>query len=120
MTEEPTPIAYTALQPGTPVLLSDGSQFATVDKVLHVEDLDLFDGVVVDVDGEVRFVDADHIAGIFTSAVHTTVGPDDVKDLPVPDGPPVYRTDASDDTGRSLSDKLGRWFGRGKWEKEEH
>jgi hypothetical protein len=48
--------------------------------------------------------------------VHTTLGPDDVDGLPVPDGPPVYRADARDDTGRSLSDKLGRWFGRGKWE----
>jgi hypothetical protein len=120
MTEEPTPIAYTALQPGVPVLLSDGSQFATVESVLHIEDLDVFDGIVVDVDGEQKFVDADHIASIFTSAVHTTVGPGQVGDLPVPDGPPVYRADASDDTGNSLSDRLGRLFGRGKWKREEH
>ena len=118
MTDEPTPIAYTALQPGTPVLLSDGSPFAKVETVLHVEELDLFDGLVVDLGGELRFVDADHVAAITTSAVHTTVGPDDVTDLPVPDGPAVYRADASDATGRSLSDKLSRWFGRGKWERE--
>src|SRR6478609_4506677 len=109
MTDEPTPIAYTALQPGTPVLLSDGSPFAKVDTVLHLEDLDLFDGLVVDVDGAPRFVDADHVGAIFTTAVHTTIAPEDVKDLPVPDGPPVYRADASDATGHSLSDKLGRW-----------
>jgi hypothetical protein len=116
MTQEPHPIAYTALQPGTPVLRSDGTQFATVDTVLQVEELDLFDGLVVDVDGELRFVDADHVAGILTTAVQTTLGPDDVADLPTSDGPPVYRADASDDTGNSLSDKLGRWFGRGTWE----
>src|SRR3954454_707247 len=119
MTDEPTPIAYTALQPGTPVLLSDGSPFAKVDTVLHIEDLDLFDGLVVDMDGELRFVDADHVAAIDTSAVHTTIDPGDVKDLPVPDGPAVYRADASDATGRSLSDKLSRWFGRGKWERDQ-
>ena len=119
MTDEPTPIAYTVLQPGTPVLLSDGSPFATVETVLQVEDLDLFDGLVVDLGGELRFVDADHVASIDTAAVHTTVDPDAVKDLPAPDGPPVYRADASDATGRSLSDKLSRWFGRGKWESDQ-
>lgn len=119
MTEEPTPIAYTALQPGTPVLLSDGSPFATVETVLHIEDLDVFDGIVVDMDGEKRFVDADHVGSIFTSAVHTTVGPADVGDLPLPDGPPVFRADASDDTGRSISDRIGRLFGRGTWKREE-
>ncbi len=119
MSEEPIPIAYTALRPGTPVLLSDGSQFATVERVLHIEDLDLFDGIVVDLGGESRFVDADHVARIFTSAVHTTVGPQDVNDLPVPDAPPTYRADASRHTGSSISDKLGRLFGRGKWTREE-
>ena len=119
MTQEPYPIAYTALQAGTPVLRSDGTQFGTVDTVLQVDELDLFDGLVVDVDGEQRFVDADHVAGILTTTVQTTLGPADIADLPTPDGPPVYRTDASDDTGNSLSDKLGRWFGRGKWEPEK-
>jgi hypothetical protein len=116
MTQEPTPIAYTALQPGTPVLLSNGEQFAVVDKVLHVEEMDLFDGIVVEVDGAPRFVDADQVSAIFTSGVHTTIGPQDVEGLLAPDGPPVFRADASDATGSSISDKLSRWFGRGKWE----
>src|SRR3954463_10741506 len=118
MSEEPTPIAYTALQPGTPVLLSDGEELGRVASVLHIEEMDLFDGLVVDVNGQARFVDADHVGQITTAAVHTTVGPDDVAGLPVPDGPPVYRADATDATGRSLTDKLSRWFGRGKWEQD--
>jgi hypothetical protein len=118
MSDESTPIAYTALQPGTPVLLSNGDELGTCAAVLHIEDLDVFDGIVVDVGGESRFVDADHIGQITTQAVHTTVAPDDVAGLPVPDGPPVYRADASDATGRSLPDKLSRWFGRGKWKQE--
>jgi hypothetical protein len=113
MSDEPTPIAYTALQPGTPVLLSNGETLGTVARVLHIEDLDLFDGLVIDVGGESRFVDADHIGQITTAAVQTTVGPGDVAGLPVPDGPPVFHADAG---GTSLSDKLSRWFGRGKWE----
>jgi hypothetical protein len=119
MNDEQLPIAYTALQPGTPVLLSNGSPFAKVETVLHVEELDLFDGIVVELDGQLRFVDADHIGAIFSSAVHTTIAPDEVENLPVPDGPPVYRADASDATGHSLSDRLGRWFGRAKWEREQ-
>jgi hypothetical protein len=119
MSDEPTPIAYTALQPGTPVLLNDGKELGTCAAVLQIEDLDVFDGIVVDIDGESRFVDADHIGQITTAAVHTTLGAADVPGLPVPDGPPVYRADASDATGRSLSDKLSRWFGRGKWKQED-
>jgi hypothetical protein len=119
MSDEPTPIAYTALQPGTPVLLSNGEELGTVTAVLHVEELDLFDGLVVDVGGESRFVDADHVGQITSAAVHTTVGPDDVAGLPAPDAPPVYRADTSDATGRSLSDRLSRWFGRGKWEQDQ-
>src|SRR4051812_34438842 len=119
MSDEPTPIAYTALQPGTPVLLSNGQELGTVAEVLHIEDLDLFDGLVVEVNGEARFVDADHVGQITTTAVETSVGPDDVAALPVPDGPPVYRADASDASGRSLTDKLSRWFGRGKWEQDQ-
>src|SRR4051794_15753435 len=119
MPDEPTPIAYTALQPGTPVLLTDGRELGTVTEVLHIEDLDLFDGLVVEVDGQPRFVDADHVAQITTAAVQTTVAPEDVAQLPVPDGPPVYRADASDARGGSLTDKLRRWFGRGTWEQRK-
>ena len=118
MSDEPTPIAYTALEPGTPVLLSNGQELGKVATVLHVEEVDVFDGIVVDLGTESRFVDADHIGQITTAAVHTTLGPDDVAGLPVPDGPPVYRADASDATGRTLTDKLSRWFGRGKWKQE--
>src|SRR5262245_14304700 len=118
MSDEPTPIAYTALQPGTPVLLNDGQELGTCAAILHVEEVDVFDGLVVDVHGEQKFVDADHIGQITTAAVHTTLSSDDVAGLPVPDGPPVYHADTSDATGRTLSDKLKRWFGRGKWEQE--
>ena len=41
------PIAYTALQPGTPVQTSDGHPFATVQAVLVDEKVAVFDGIVV-------------------------------------------------------------------------
>lgn len=119
MTDEPTPIAYTALEPGTPVLSSDGEQFGTVAAVLVVEEVSVFDGIVVAIGEDTRFVDADKIGTITTAYVRTTLSADEVARLPEPDDAPVFRADARDDTGSSLSDRLGRMFGRGKWKREE-
>lgn len=118
MSDQSDPIAYTALHPGTPVQSSDGRQFGLVESVLIVEDVDVFDGIVVKTDQGLRFVDADHVAGIFTSHVMTTLSAEEADRLPLPDQSPVYDADASDDTGASLADRFGRMFGRGKWKRE--
>jgi hypothetical protein len=47
MDTEPVPIAYTALQRGTPVQTSDGREFGTVTAVLVDEPVDVFDGINV-------------------------------------------------------------------------
>lgn len=120
MTDDPIPIAYTALEPGTPVQSSDGQQFGTVASVLVVEEVSVFDGIVVDTADGTRFVDADHVGTITTAYVRTTVPADEVAALPEPDdSTPVFRADARDDTGSSLSDRVGRMFGRGTWKREE-
>lgn len=119
MTEEPTPIAYTALLDGTPVQTSDGSVIGTVAAVLDVPDLDLFDGIVVNTENGVRFVDADHVASITTAAVHCRLTAEDARSLPEPEGSPAYGVDANDDTGGSLADRFGRMFGRGKWKQRD-
>jgi hypothetical protein len=118
MTDEANPIAYAALQPGTPVQSSDGQQFGTVETVLTVEEVDVFDGLVVDTAEGTRFVDADHVESIFTTHVHTTYSAAEAADLPLPDQSPTYEVDASDDTGGSVADRFGRMFGRGKWKRE--
>lgn len=120
MTDEPTPIAYTALEPGTAVQSSDGQQFGTVAAVLVVEEVSVFDGIVVETSAGTRFVDADHVGTITTAYVRTTLSADEAAQLPEPDdSTPVFRADARDDTGSSLSDRLGRMFGRGRWKREE-
>ncbi len=119
MTDEPTPIAYTALQPGTPVQSSDGQQFGTVAAVLVVEEVSVFDGIVVETANGTRFVDADHVGTITTAYVRTSLTADEAAQLPVPDDSPVFRADARDDTGTSLADRFGRMFGRGKWKREQ-
>ena len=48
MDAEPFPIAYGALQPGTPVQTSDGREFGTVAAVLVDEPVDVFDGINVE------------------------------------------------------------------------
>jgi hypothetical protein len=82
MTVDPSPIAYTALQPGTPVQSNDGGQFGTVAAVLVVEDLDVFDGINVETPQGTRFVDADQIGSIFTSHVSTTLSAEEAAGLP--------------------------------------
>jgi hypothetical protein len=117
---EHDPIAYTALQPGTPVRTADGQEFGTVEHVLHVEEVDVFDGIVVKTDAGVRFVDADHVGAITTGFVETTLTSAEAAELPEPDqDAPVFQADAGDDTGDSLSDRFGRLFGRGKWKREQ-
>jgi hypothetical protein len=112
-------IAFTALQPGTPVHSSDGKEFGAVEHVLHVEEVDVFDGIVVRTENGIRFVDADHVGPIHTGYVETTLSPAEAADLPEPDqDSPSYEADTSDDTTDSLSDRFGRMFGRGKWRRE--
>jgi hypothetical protein len=118
MSDEATPIAYTALQPGTAVQTSDGVEFGTVVAVLEVEEVDVFDGIVVQTTEGTRFVDADHVGQLTTAYVRTSLSAEEASRLPPPDDAPVYRADASDDTGNSIADRFGRMFGRGKWKRE--
>jgi hypothetical protein len=111
MSEVPDhPIAYTALQPGTPVQTSDGSNFATVRAVLVDEKVSVFDGIVVQTAEGTRFVDADHIGSIYTTCVCTTLSAEQAANLPLPEGSTLVDIKPP----RSMADRLGRMFGRGK------
>ena len=110
MPDEPHPIAYTALQPGTPVQTSDGSPFGTVQAVLVDEKVSVFDGIVVQTAEGPRFVDADQIGSIYTTYVRTTLSAGQAAELPPPDGSTLVEIKPS----RSIGDRLGRMFGRRK------
>lgn len=119
MSEQPDPIAYTALERGTAVVSSDGREFGTVEHVLAVDEVDVFDGIVVKTAEGIRFVDADRVGTIYPTRVETTLSDAEADALPKPDqDAPAYDADADDDTGTSLSDRFGRMFGRGKWKRE--
>jgi len=103
------PIAYTALQPGTPVQTSDGTPFATVRAVLVDEKVSVFDGIVVQTADDVRFVDADQVDSIHTTHVRTTLSAEQAADLPLPAGSTLVDIKPP----RSMAQRLGRMFGRG-------
>lgn len=104
------PIAYTALQPGTPVRTSDGFAFATVQAVLVDELVSVFDGIVVQTDEGPRFVDADQVASIFTSEVRTTLSGEQAAELPPPEGSTLVEIKPP----RSMAARMGRMLGRRK------
>lgn len=103
------PIAYTALQPGTPVQTTDGRAFATVQAVLVDEKVSVFDGIVVQTAEGTRFVDADHVGLIYTTQVCTTLSAEQAAALPLPDGSNLIDIKPP----RSFTARVGRMFGRG-------
>ena len=104
------PIAYTALQPGTPVQTIEGLQFATVQAVLVDEKVSVFDGIVVQTAEGTRFVDAPLIGTIYTTPVCTTLSADRAANLPLPEGSNLIDIKPA----RSMTDRLGRMLGRKK------
>ena len=120
MTDDASPIAYTALTAGTPVQTADGDQFGVVESVLAVSDLDVFDGITVRTDAGLRFCDADCVGAITTAYVRTTVSADQVQSLPEPEAAArAIGSIPTDDSGSSLGDRFGRLFGKGKWKQEK-
>jgi hypothetical protein len=113
-----TAISYEAAVLGTPVLSSSGATIGTLEHVLQVPELDVFDGIVITTEHGLRFIDADHVGEITRIQIATTLTDAEATALPAPGGPPVYRVDALDDTGSSLHDRLGRMFGRPHWIRE--
>ena len=108
-------IAYTALVRGTRVLTVDGAVIGTVEQVLEIPDLDLFDGIVVETPQGARFVDSDQISRISTSAVYSVLTTSEAAALSPPDGAPTYRAKPPRRTGGPLTAGIKRLFGRAKW-----
>jgi hypothetical protein len=113
-----TPISYQAAAHRTPVLSSSGAEIGTLEHVLHVEELDIFEGIVIATRHGIRFVDAEHITQITTTQIQTSLTDDEAGQLAPPDGPPVYHVDALADEGHDLHDVVRRIFGRAHWTRD--
>jgi hypothetical protein len=113
-----SPIAYLVLRPGTEVYTSGRERIGTVERVLFVQEEDVFDGIVIQTGDGPRFLDADQVDRIYERCVITTLGSEDAKALPPPTAaPPVYGVDPAQGQGTSLSDHFHRWFGKTRWTK---
>jgi len=117
MTDD-VPISYQAAAPGTPVLSSTGTKIGTLEHVLEVPEVDVFDGIVIATKDGLRFIDADDVRQITRSHIQSGLDDAQPSQLQPPDAAPVYRVDALTDTGQSLHDILGRLFRRPRWIRE--
>jgi len=99
-------VHYAAVERGTAVYASDGTQVGKVDAVVDNYREHILDGFVIETqDGELRFVDAPEVARTAERAVRLTIGPDEVARLPPPEkAPPSFKPAR----GGRLSRMLGR------------
>jgi len=74
-----TAISYKAAVPGTPVLSSSGAQIGTLEHVLEIPELDVFDGIVIATHAGLRFIDADQVREITRGHIQSSLadGPTD-------------------------------------------
>lgn len=81
------PIAYLALEAGTPVVASDGGRVGTVEHVIYDTSADIFEGVVLSSGDGLRFVDAEDIAEMYERAVILRLDREAAARLPEPVAP---------------------------------
>jgi hypothetical protein len=112
-------VSYQAAVPGSPVLTRSGREIGTLEHVLEVPRLDLFDGIVIATDWGLRFIDADRIELITICNIRCSLDDAEAGRLPPPVGAAVYRVSSLDEIGDSLHERLGLMFRRPHWTQEQ-
>ena len=113
------PVSYEALPVGAAVLSATGTQIGTVEHVLQIPELDLFDGIVVKTKHGRRFVDRDQVTDMTTTLVRCALTDEEAANLPAPKGALVLHPDTAHDEGPSLTARFGRLFNREHWKELE-
>ena len=98
MTDD-TDISYEAAARETPVLTSSGTKIGSLEHVLEVPEVDVFDGIAIAEDCGLRFIEAGLVQEITRSHFRCNLNDAQASRLPSPGGPPVYRVDALADSG---------------------
>ena len=112
-------VSYQAAVPGSPVLARSGREIGTLEHVLEVPRLDLFDGIVIATDWGLRFIGADRLELITIRNIRCRLDDAQAARLPPPDGSAVYRVSSLDEIGDSLDARLGQMFRRPHWTQEQ-
>jgi hypothetical protein len=111
--DEGLPSSWEALEPGTAVHASDGTQVGEVKEVLAVPEKDIFEGLVVKTGQGDRFAHADTIASIHEHGVALKLDAAAAAQLPPPDPAPAAMSLTPDDTAEtSGAYKRDIWFRR--------
>jgi hypothetical protein len=82
VTEDSTPIAYSALEKGVAVVSQSGRRFGTVERVLEDPAVGIFHGIVVDTPAGLRLVARDHVEQIYATQVRCALTDEQAGDLP--------------------------------------
>jgi hypothetical protein len=103
------PASYLTLSVGTPVLSSDGERIGYVAHVLADANVDVFDGIVIDLRPGHRFADAPEVGQIHEQGVLLKLDAHAARALPEPSkNAATMRADPDDVTPDDLGDKLRR------------
>ena len=108
------PVSYLSLPEGVPVFCSDGERIGTVAHVLAAEDVDIFDGLVLDVPGAGhRFADAPEVEELYERGAVLNIDAAAARGLPEPseNAATISATPDSADESR-LGHKLRRAWDR--------
>ena len=112
MVDDGAAIHYTAVERGTPVYASDGTEVGKVDQVVDNYREHILDGVVIETnDGEIRFVDGPEVSRTAERGVTLTIDPEAVAKLP----PPEWG--AGTFSANVRPGRIGKLFGRG-WKRD--
>jgi hypothetical protein len=112
-------VSYQALGKGVPVRSSGGEEVGTVEHVLEVPELDVFDGIVLKTSDGLRFADANQVADITDRYVVLNLSAEEADRLGRPEAPAaVFHADPSEHASGSLHDWFGRMFGRSHWKQD--
>ena len=107
-----SPIHYSAVQTGTPVISSDGAEVGKVQQVVDNYREHILDGFVIDTQGDgLRFVDAPEVERTAERGVTLKIRPEDVAALPPPE------SGAGTFSANVRTGKLGKLFGRA-WKRD--
>jgi sporulation protein YlmC with PRC-barrel domain len=109
--------SWEALQPGTPVVSSDGQEIGTVKEVIAAAEQDIFEGVIFEGPQGERYADEEIIGDIYDHAVELKIDAAAAAQLAAPSPAPAAMEVGVDD----VSEKSGpykrelffkRWWNR--------